>query len=91
MNKDKFFSACVVKTEEYTLGDQKVTLKGLTLRQRKKVTESGEDQDVLLLIAGCEELDDGDIEKVKDISADIIDDMTTIIMRLSGFGEEKKD
>lgn len=94
MSKDKFFEACSVDTEEYSFPNgYKVTLKGLTLKQRKETSDLADDpvkQNAMILISGCDDLDQGDLEKISNMPADKLDEMVDIILRLSGLGDKKK-
>lgn len=94
MSKEQFFAACSVSTEEYSFSDDyKVMLRGLTLRQRKELVDVADDpvmQNAMLLVAGCDELDDGDIDSILDLAGDKLNDMVAIILRLSGIMPEKK-
>lgn len=94
MSKEDFFSACALKTQDYDLNGYTIKLKGLTLRQRKDFSEAADDptkSNAMLLIAGCDDLEESDMDRIYDLPGDSVDEMTNIIMTLSGFGMEKKD
>ena len=92
-----FFDEFKPDTEEYTFpSGNKIQIRGMTLKERAAFLQASQDDSIaaeraqaLLVIAGCD-LDEGDIDKVMNLPADQLDEISSVVMKLSKLGVKKK-
>ena len=94
MDKASFFSACTLPSEEYKMPNGEfITIKGLTARARQQWLDAYEADSkkgsALLIVAGCDIFDDSDIDSIMDLASTVFDDMSSIVMKLSGMDVEE--
>ncbi len=92
MSKEQFFKAGAVKTEPYKFPNGYETqVRGLTLAERSKFLKDFKDDpsaEAYLVAIGCEEIDENDIEQVRKMPSQITSEISALVIRLSGLGDE---
>jgi|14_taG_2_1085336.scaffolds.fasta_scaffold08114_6 hypothetical protein len=97
MNKKKLFEAvrAGLKTETVDIFGQSVEFHEITAADFIKASEIAEDDvaksDAFLIIAGCDELEDSDLDDVVQWPIQLTRKISKIIVSLSGLGEDSVD